>query len=109
MISDFSFSIILFSLAFSYKVGVEVYYLCFLRRKSEPAKGEWWFPGGRVRKRGMAMARVSKLGSCPMCGDKLEEFPFGIKISLRVNSIKAIPAVHSLSRIVACIQIGYFV
>ena len=24
--------------------------LLFLRRKSEPAKGEWWFPGGRVRK-----------------------------------------------------------
>ena len=24
--------------------------LLFLRRKNEPAKGEWWFPGGRIRK-----------------------------------------------------------
>ena len=24
--------------------------LLFLRRKGQPAKGEWWFPGGRVRK-----------------------------------------------------------
>jgi colanic acid biosynthesis protein WcaH len=23
--------------------------LLFLKRKNEPAKGEWWFPGGRVR------------------------------------------------------------
>jgi colanic acid biosynthesis protein WcaH len=24
--------------------------LLFMRRNNEPAKGEWWFPGGRVRK-----------------------------------------------------------
>jgi colanic acid biosynthesis protein WcaH len=24
--------------------------LLFLRRNNEPAKGEWWFPGGRMRK-----------------------------------------------------------
>ena len=24
--------------------------LLFLRRKNSPAKGEWWFPGGRIRK-----------------------------------------------------------
>src|ERR1035438_7612472 len=24
--------------------------LLFLRRKNEPAKGEWWFPGGRIKK-----------------------------------------------------------
>ena len=24
--------------------------LLFLRRKKSPAKGEWWFPGGRIRK-----------------------------------------------------------
>jgi colanic acid biosynthesis protein WcaH len=24
--------------------------LLFLRRKNQPAKGEWWFPGGRIRK-----------------------------------------------------------
>ena len=24
--------------------------LLFLRRKNEPAKGEWWFPGGRIHK-----------------------------------------------------------
>ena len=24
--------------------------LLFLRRNNQPAKGEWWFPGGRVRK-----------------------------------------------------------
>ena len=24
--------------------------LLFLRRNNEPARGEWWFPGGRVRK-----------------------------------------------------------
>jgi colanic acid biosynthesis protein WcaH len=24
--------------------------LLFLRRINEPAKGEWWFPGGRIRK-----------------------------------------------------------
>jgi colanic acid biosynthesis protein WcaH len=24
--------------------------LLFLRRKNEPAKGEWWFPGGRIRR-----------------------------------------------------------
>ena len=24
--------------------------LLFLRRNNEPAKGEWWFPGGRIRK-----------------------------------------------------------
>ena len=24
--------------------------LLFLRRRNEPAKGEWWFPGGRIRK-----------------------------------------------------------
>ena len=24
--------------------------LMFLRRKRQPAEGEWWFPGGRVRK-----------------------------------------------------------
>ena len=24
--------------------------LLFLRRKNEPAKGDWWFPGGRIRK-----------------------------------------------------------
>ena len=24
--------------------------LLFLRRKNEPAKGEWWFAGGRIRK-----------------------------------------------------------
>jgi colanic acid biosynthesis protein WcaH len=24
--------------------------LLFLRRKNEPAKGEWWFPGGRLRR-----------------------------------------------------------
>ena len=24
--------------------------LLFLRRKNEPAKGEWWFPGGRILK-----------------------------------------------------------
>lgn len=24
--------------------------LLFLRRNNEPVKGEWWFPGGRVRK-----------------------------------------------------------
>lgn len=24
--------------------------LLFLRRKNNPAKGEWWFPGGRIRK-----------------------------------------------------------
>jgi ADP-ribose pyrophosphatase YjhB (NUDIX family) len=23
--------------------------LLFLRRKNEPAKGHWWFPGGRIR------------------------------------------------------------
>lgn len=22
----------------------------FLRRKNDPAKGQWWFPGGRIRK-----------------------------------------------------------
>lgn len=25
--------------------------LLFLKRKNNPAKGEWWFPGGRIRKR----------------------------------------------------------
>jgi ADP-ribose pyrophosphatase YjhB (NUDIX family) len=25
--------------------------LLFLKRKNPPAKGEWWFPGGRIRKR----------------------------------------------------------
>jgi len=24
--------------------------LLFLRRKNSPAKGQWWFPGGRIRK-----------------------------------------------------------
>ena len=24
--------------------------ILFLRRKNSPAKGEWWFPGGRIRK-----------------------------------------------------------
>jgi colanic acid biosynthesis protein WcaH len=24
--------------------------LLFLKRKNEPAKGQWWFPGGRIRK-----------------------------------------------------------
>jgi mutator protein MutT len=24
--------------------------LLFLKRKNSPAKGEWWFPGGRIRK-----------------------------------------------------------
>jgi colanic acid biosynthesis protein WcaH len=24
--------------------------LLFLRRKNHPAKGEWWFPGGRIRR-----------------------------------------------------------
>jgi len=24
--------------------------LLFLRRQNSPAKGEWWFPGGRIRK-----------------------------------------------------------
>jgi len=24
--------------------------LLFLRRNNQPAKGEWWFPGGRIRK-----------------------------------------------------------
>ncbi len=24
--------------------------LLFLRRNNEPAKGEWWFPGGRIRR-----------------------------------------------------------
>lgn len=24
--------------------------LLFLRRKNQPAKGQWWFPGGRIRK-----------------------------------------------------------
>ena len=24
--------------------------LLFLRRKNDPVKGEWWFPGGRIRK-----------------------------------------------------------
>jgi len=24
--------------------------LLFLKRKNNPAKGEWWFPGGRIRK-----------------------------------------------------------
>jgi colanic acid biosynthesis protein WcaH len=24
--------------------------LLFLRRNNEPVKGEWWFPGGRIRK-----------------------------------------------------------
>ena len=24
--------------------------LLFLKRKNEPVKGEWWFPGGRIRK-----------------------------------------------------------
>ena len=24
--------------------------MLFLRRKNEPAKGQWWFPGGRIRK-----------------------------------------------------------
>lgn len=24
--------------------------LLLLRRKNEPAKGEWWFPGGRIKK-----------------------------------------------------------
>jgi colanic acid biosynthesis protein WcaH len=24
--------------------------LLFLKRKNEPAKGEWWFPGGRIKK-----------------------------------------------------------
>ncbi|MDQ1281103.1 MAG: hypothetical protein QG670_2367 [Thermoproteota archaeon] len=25
-------------------------FLLFLKRKNSPAKGEWWFPGGRIRK-----------------------------------------------------------
>jgi ADP-ribose pyrophosphatase YjhB (NUDIX family) len=25
--------------------------LLFLRRNNQPAKGEWWFSGGRIRKR----------------------------------------------------------
>jgi len=24
--------------------------ILFLKRKNEPAKGQWWFPGGRIRK-----------------------------------------------------------
>ena len=24
--------------------------LLFLRRKNSPAKGQWWFPGGRIRR-----------------------------------------------------------
>ena len=24
--------------------------LLFLKRNNQPAKGEWWFPGGRIRK-----------------------------------------------------------
>lgn len=24
--------------------------LLFLKRKNQPAKGQWWFPGGRIRK-----------------------------------------------------------
>jgi colanic acid biosynthesis protein WcaH len=36
--------------------------LLFLRRNNQPAKGEWWFPGGRIRKGESLAASITSRG-----------------------------------------------